>query len=432
MRAAMDYSGVAEAGVAKHGLVGRRAPEHDKAHRTARAYLAAHKVEEWLKARVEDLIVMQPENPLEFLQEALGMEIETRKRLEAVAGDRKDEQSISVTARIMVTGQSGAREEILFNKVANKDMLRGPRGNEMLRGWGHTVGSLVTDSLLNDGKAVVSEDREGSALAGTAAAETNEGGGAETVPPLEDLKGSASGRWTMPEEMEARLKKLFELTDKDKNGTIDSEEREEMRQQVSRLLIEYGVGAERFSKMPEGMAFGQFADWFVGEWETASKMQALADVDIVRIVAELLPGGKPEFPLGVLVDMNPERLARICNEEAAAALEMALLRKQAEVKEQADKIRMGRENLMEANSKFAIDGKGIRVAKFGSIEDFHKGIANQVGVFCVCVCLCMSVFRSWMCLLLLWPMLRGTCCSPAAHSWGRRVCSLVWACVQGR
>ena len=261
--------------------------------------------------------------------------------------------------------------------VPRDDALDAGKGFENVR---------ATTSPMSDRETTKTKDRES---AGQSAAAQNTRGGisagnqdfhVESL--LENLRESGKERWSLPEEMKIRLKSLFDMLDKDKNGVLDSEEKEAMRQGMTGLLIEYGVAAARFSTMPEGITLAEFFEWFQREWEVSSKMQALADLDVVRNVAELLPGGSPELPLGGLVNMEQESIRRMCREQAAAALAAALWKKQADVRQQANRIEGQKGKEVEANNKFAIDGGHIRVAKFGAIDDFHKGIAGQV-VFCM-------------------------------------------------
>ena len=192
----------------------------------------------------------------------------------------------------------------------------------------------------------------------------------------------------MPEEMRARLRELFDRIDKNKNGVLDSEERDEMREEVRLILMELGIGANVFERLRAGANYEEIEAWFVREWETASKMQALAgiDIELLRAAAQSIPSGSPDFPLGGMAGMDPADIARECQERIAAAAEEALVKKQAEVREQAEKMRARKEEGMEeeeegmANGKYAIQGEGIRMAKFGSIEDFHTGMAGQIGL----------------------------------------------------
>jgi hypothetical protein len=360
------------------------------AHRRARRYLERHGIEQWFRGAAERLVVSQPENPMQVLYEALGKEIETREKLKAADWE---EGSVSLVARIAVRGRDGTRQEISFDKIANPDMMRGARGASMVREWGRLVGSRVCEVLLGgereenetDGAATGAVEGAGGGADGRnvrCSDEENGGGGEEG----QDGGDSGSGRWSLPEDMKARLQQLFDKIDKDDNGVLDSEEREEMREEMRLLLIEFGMGGNVFERLPAGINYAEFEDWFVREWETASKMQALADIDLARAMAELIPGGSVYHPLGGLERMGATEIRDASKEKLGAVVELALTRKQAQVKDQSERMRArqrqegGDMGGVVANSKYAILGEGVRMAKFGSIEDFHTGIGGEVGM----------------------------------------------------
>jgi hypothetical protein len=167
---------------------------------------------------------------------------------------------------------------------------------------------------------------------------------------------------------------------------LDIEEREEMWEEMRFLLMEFGIGYNVFERLQAGVNYAEFEAWFVREWETACKMHALAGIetDLLRAAAESVPGGSPNMPLGGIVRMGPEDIQRECEEKVASAAREALVRKQARVREQAEKMRVRKEKGLDdegmANGKYAILGEGVRIANFGIIEDFHTGIEGEIGL----------------------------------------------------
>ena len=142
----------------------------------------------------------------------------------------------------------------------------------------------------------------------------DEGGAAGRVD--EDGGGSGSGRrWALPEETRVRLRELFGKIDKNGNGMLDSEERDEMREEMRLILMELGIWVNVFERLQAGANYAEFEAWFVCEWETASKMQALAgiDIDLLRAAAQSIPSGSPDFPLGGMAGMGPADIARECS-----------------------------------------------------------------------------------------------------------------------
>jgi hypothetical protein len=370
------------------------------AHRKAREYLEKHGVERWLRTAAEKLVVGQPENPFSVLYEALGREVRAREEEEQSKGkggfrDRNGEDvgtkgGVSLVAQIAITGRDGNRQVISLDKVANEDMARGARGAITLRGWGRELGARVCEALVGHGSGSgILADGESGGVAKDSAGDLEDlvGGDGKGDGSSSSSSSSRKESWLLPEEMRVRLRELFGKIDMNENGVLDRDEREEMKEEMRMFLVEFGIGINVFQRLKAGVNCAEFEAWFVREWETASKMQALAGVDgdLLRAAAQSIPSGSPDFPLGGMAGMGPADIARECRERIAAAAEEALVKKQAEVREQADKIRARKEMGMEeeegmANGKYAILGEGIRMAKFGSIEDFHTGIAGQIGL----------------------------------------------------
>ena len=397
------------------------------AHRRAREYLEKHGVERWFRTAAEKLIVAQPENPFSVLYEALGREVVQEREEKSkgqgdcggdVDGEDGIRRGVSLAAKISIRGRDGIQQVISLDKVANDDMARFARGAIMLRGWGSELGARVSEALVGRGSGVsadgesggdarysvadledlvagLASDLEGLAADIKAAAGDGDGKGSKGAGDMSGGDGgdgdsgsnrSNVGRWELSEEMRVRLRELFGKIDKDGNGVLDSVEREEMREEMRVLPIEFGIGVDVFERLQSGVNYAEFEAWFVREWETASKMQALAgiDVDLLRAAAQSIPSGSPDFPLEGIAEMDPAYIARECREKIAAAAEEALIKKKDEVREQAKRMMARKEKGMEdqgmANSKYAILGEGIRMAKFGSIDDFHTGIAEEIGL----------------------------------------------------
>lgn len=99
--------------------------------------------------------------------------------------------------------------------------------------------------------------------------------------------------------------------------------------------MEYGLSPSALSGLGAGrVSFEQFCDTFRWEWEISSKLQALPQEELLRCIAQGLPGGHPELPLGALEGMSKEKLQEACTKVMLPAIEKVLLKQQAEVKEQ--------------------------------------------------------------------------------------------------
>ena len=109
---------------------------------------------------------MKPEDPIQRISDNLLEEL-GRRTLPPLASDtnRKVNNTdqgadktnfVSVRGKLTVQGTDGSRHEVKFEKYANRDMTRGPKGAKMLRGWGSLVGDRVREALL--GKKVEEEE----------------------------------------------------------------------------------------------------------------------------------------------------------------------------------------------------------------------------------------------------------------------------------
>jgi len=104
---------------------------------------------------------------------------------------------------------------------------------------------------------------------------------------------------------------------------------------IERLMMEYGLSPTALSKLGAGrVSFEEFCDTFRREWETASKVQALPGDELLHCIAQGLPGGSPELPLGALEGMSREKLQEACAKVILPAIEEVLLKQQAELIEQ--------------------------------------------------------------------------------------------------
>ena len=154
----------------------------------------------------------------------------------------------------------------------------------MVREWGSLLGSRVSEALVGSGQGGDALDGEVKAAAASMEG-VDDGGGAQSSEGEPDGKdggggggggGRAAGRseedgdgsgsaggWALPEEMRAHLRELFGKIDKNKNGVLDSEERDEMREEVRLILMELGIGANVFERLQAGANYEEIEAWVV-------------------------------------------------------------------------------------------------------------------------------------------------------------------------
>ena len=163
--------------------------------------------------------------------------------------------------------------------------------------------------------------------------------------------------------------------DLDNNGAVDVDERASARDLLNALHMEFGLRAD---VVFEGaVPYEAFEARHVREWEVARKEEALAGVNVARVVAEQLPGGSEEAPLAHLQGMSEEELWQFCRTSVAAGVEK-LLRQQQESLRVGDGD--GDTGAEQFNTKFA-QGEGMLTeATFGKMEDFTTGLVGKIGL----------------------------------------------------
>jgi hypothetical protein len=189
--------------------------------------------------------------------------------------------------------------------------------------------------------------------------------------------GAAKGGWQTPEEMRGKLRELFHKMDRNTDGAVDAEERAAASGLLNELHMEFGL---RTDLVFEGaLLYEAFEARHVRAWEVACKEQALAGVNVLRAVAEQLPGGSPKTPLAYLEGMSGEELLRFCRRSVAGGVEV-LLRQQQEVLREGGRQGDAEDIAELGNSKFAQGGEVMREAKFGKMEDFTSGLVGKLGL----------------------------------------------------
>ena len=115
---------------------------------------------------------------------------------------------------------------------------------------------------------------------------------------MEDASGDAAkGGWETTEELRGTLRELFDKMDLNKDGAVDAGERAKTSGLLNSMYMEFGL---RTDMVFEGaLTYEAFEARHVREWEVTRKEQALAGVNVLRAVAEQLPGaGDASFAPG--------------------------------------------------------------------------------------------------------------------------------------
>jgi hypothetical protein len=179
--------------------------------------------------------------------------------------------------------------------------------------------------------------------------------------------------WVLSDEQKLKLQSAFCSIDANQDGTVDDSERRAARGLLNAVKMEFGLGPE--VSLDGTMTYEEFEERFVREWVVAQKQQALSDLELIRAVAELLPGGTPEAPLAGLRDLSTEALESFCRHALPDRVMSLLKDKQAILQQRYEGTVVGAE---QGNCKF---GEAVlRKARFGGMEDFTKGLVGKIGV----------------------------------------------------
>ncbi|EKX30898.1 hypothetical protein GUITHDRAFT_122896, partial [Guillardia theta CCMP2712] len=174
--------------------------------------------------------------------------------------------------------------------------------------------------------------------------------------------------WTIPDDISSDLKKLFQTP-------RDSKEYKTI---LNNLRMALGVDASALS--PDKLSYDDYEVRVAREWELERKASSLGDLNILRVMAECIPGGSAASPLAGLQGMTESALSALWQTAIGRRLEEAL-RRPAEAGGRA-----GGDSPTSHNSKFAVnesDGTGsgeVREAVYGKIEEYYGGLMERIGL----------------------------------------------------
>jgi hypothetical protein len=193
-----------------------------------------------------------------------------------------------------------------------------------------------------------------------------------------DELGQQAG-WTLDDEGEKKLRKIFDEMDLDKNKMLSKEERTSGKQLKS-FLNDHGVDGllQTLQEKIGDVTFEGLKHKVEKERELARKSQALNSdsMNLLRVIAETIPGGSLDKPLLALELMKPTQISHLCRFVLARELEAAMIKYHEQAKQKPATLTIRDEEADEygGNMKFA-----LQEAVFGPIEDYHKGIISSLG-----------------------------------------------------
>jgi len=168
--------------------------------------------------------------------------------------------------------------------------------------------------------------------------------------------------WTIPDDISSDLKKLFQtpLESKDYSTILNN------------LVVALGIDASALMPHagPDKLSYDDYEVRVAREWELERKASSLGDLNILRVMAECIPGGSAASPLAGLQGMTESALSALWQTAIGRRLEEAL-RRPAEAGGRA-----GGDGPTSHNSKFA----EVREAVYGKIEEYYGGLMERIGL----------------------------------------------------
>eukprot|EP00282_Hemiselmis_andersenii_P021362 CAMPEP_0172023288 /NCGR_PEP_ID=MMETSP1041-20130122/14714_1 /TAXON_ID=464988 /ORGANISM="Hemiselmis andersenii, Strain CCMP439" /LENGTH=897 /DNA_ID=CAMNT_0012678767 /DNA_START=1 /DNA_END=2691 /DNA_ORIENTATION=+ len=180
------------------------------------------------------------------------------------------------------------------------------------------------------------------------------------------------GRWNLEPRHDARLRQCFEMLNGNKDNGVDDEERRKNRDVLTGMLVELGMSPKALDHIRGKLTFDDFKRQVQREVEITRKEQSLAAAELTRVIAECIPGGENHNPLANLERMTVDDLEKFCTTRVLPAVKRRLKEFQNDLITTTQlRLRAKSAGKKNGNGKFAV---GAKTAKFGKLDDFHKGI----------------------------------------------------------
>jgi hypothetical protein len=200
----------------------------------------------------------------------------------------------------------------------------------------------------------------------------------DLVPPRSDFRNPPQSKnWKLDAEAEEELRQIFNELDANVDEILSENERETGQKRLDAFLIHHGVTMDGLRQRGD-MTYEEFKHAVEKERELTRKAAALSSLEILRIIARVIPGGNMDKPLLALELMNPIQISHLCRFVVAHELEAVVTTYHDKAMENPHNWgvtqRDGNTDETEGNTKFA-----LQEAVFGKIEEYHKGIIDSLG-----------------------------------------------------
>mmetsp|Transcript_38330 Transcript_38330/g.120666 ORF Transcript_38330/g.120666 Transcript_38330/m.120666 type:complete len:1644 (-) Transcript_38330:81-5012(-) len=320
-------------------------------------YLERHKVFNLISDLISEVLLVQPDDPLRFVHDATARLLDVDKfSPEEVQDDHEEEETmqeadnerLALRMRIECVGSSGKVERSYFVRKCPSS------GTSELRiqSW--------KEEAMDELCRVVEK-----AFKYPSHPNLADGVGVEVGSGREE----SSGSWVLDDQFRTRLK---DLHDRMKGGRS----RSEIKSMIFELSMQTGLSSEVLSGLYD-LDFGRYEESVQREREILRKEWSLVhETNVVRVLARSLPGGSPDSPLSFLDRATPAELKSVWSKLTSLLAGPDVERNQS--KSQLAVSRRG----ASGNSKFEIftNGKDARVATFGRLGEFYKGLIDKIGL----------------------------------------------------
>mmetsp|Transcript_11739 Transcript_11739/g.26945 ORF Transcript_11739/g.26945 Transcript_11739/m.26945 type:complete len:447 (-) Transcript_11739:3452-4792(-) len=321
-------------------------------------YLERHNVFELMSDLISQILLAQPQDPIRFVHEATAKLIamngsnlhDDEGGNESEEADQgKDHQQLTLRMRLECMSRNGKVERAYFVRKCPSSAVSGLRIQAWREEAMDEICKIIEKAFIDPihcRPVECPQDEERS------------------------VEEESSNSWILDEQFRSKLQ---DLHDRMRGGLQKAEAKSKMFE----LSMQTGLSSEVFSGLYE-VDFSNYHEAIRREWEITRKEWSIVnDTSIVRVLARSLPGGSPDAPLSFF------HRATEAERKSVWSKQISLLASSDVRREQHKQVqRMVERDFSSGNSKFEIftNEADVRVATFGRLEEFYKGLIDKIGL----------------------------------------------------
>ena len=188
----------------------------------------------------------------------------------------------------------------------------------------------------------------------------------------EDETQAPASSWRLPDEIRSTLRELFHIShDPQRSKLLHND-----------LLVSLGVDVSALIQhaSPDKLSYEDYEVRVVREWELVRKASSLADMDMLRVMAECIPGGSVESPLAGLQGMTASAMSALWQTAISGRLKEALGRPGEARGREAGVCSTLYNSKYSLNEAEATGSEETREAVYGKIEEYYRGLIDRIGL----------------------------------------------------